>query len=218
MKKLLIASIVLFFLGLILKLIHYPSSIIIFLGTGLFFIYSIIFFIKGIKEKKALSFALLSSSFFLMYILARLFYWTTIPLFGISLYLIIGFGLGLLSFIHVKAYRSSNLWGIITMICLFVCSVILTNISTDKIYYFFNIRDLVNNSCGNLMYDMDNWDHYSWFLYCEGDYTGALEANEIAKTAAMEFNKQTDGGVASYLEELKERNSQIKTQSWEEYK
>ncbi len=104
------------------------------------------------------------------------------------------------------------------MTCLFVCSVILTNITTDRIYYFFNIRDLVNNSCGNLEYDMDNWSTYSWFLYCKGDFNGALEANETAIQAAMEFNKQTDGGVASYLEVLKERNSMIKTHSWEDYK
>ncbi len=217
MKKLLITSIIIYFLGLFAKIFHFPASLLVILGTGLFIIYSLIFVVKGIKEKTALSFALLSSSVFLIYILARIFYWTTFPILGISLYLILGFGFGILSFINVKSYRLPNLWGVITMTLLFLCSVFLLNISSDRIYYFFNMRDLENNSSGHLEYDMEHWDRYSWFLYLKGNYNEASKANEIAIKAAMELNAQTEGGFTFYLEKLNERKSKIKSQSWKEY-
>jgi len=81
---------IIFIIGLIFRLLHYPeTSMISLLGTLLILIHAIIYLAKNVKKNLPTSFLHLSLSLLTTYILFRLQYWSIGPMIlGYSLFFI----------------------------------------------------------------------------------------------------------------------------------
>lgn len=218
MKKLLITSWILFTLGLIFKLFHFPASgELLILGSLLLIIHSIIFLFKNAKTNLPFAFLHLSIALWTIYLLFRVKFWGGWPeILGFNTLFIIPFLATLIWFsLHLVRHSKFKLPQYL-LIVYTVFSIILSYIHSDKIFYFFNLNTVINSESRNQ--DYYSWDKYSWFLYISDKKIEALEANKNAQKAVNENLKTTRSDEAvKFSSIIKQHEEQIRNDNWTTY-
>ena len=215
MKKLQIIAWIIFLIGVVFRLLHYPGGgIILTLGTLLLLVHSIIYLSKNAKTNLPTSFLHLSFSFLTAYVLFRFQYWPCGPsFFGFPLLFIIALLITLICFI---LHFANNKLPQIFLVVYFVFFFVLSYTHSDRIYYFFNLNPMLHAETSNTNYYA--WDKYSWFLYIVDKQDEAIGANYRAQKAVEEYLKIIqDKEAIHYLTLIKQHEQQIKDKNWATY-
>lgn len=190
MKKLQITAWVLFIIGLIFRLLHYPGTgIISFLGTLLLLVHAIIYLVKNATTNLPTSFLHLSYSLITTYILFRFQYWSCGPMImGYSSLFLIALIVAITYFVlHLKNKIQFKLPQIFLFLY-FTFFYILSFTHSHSIYYFFHLNPVLYGEHRKTNYHI--WDRYSWFLYIANKKEEALKANDEAEKALFEEAKE----------------------------
>ena len=173
-----------FFVGIIFKFLHFPGGgILCTLGFGLIFMFAAIFLYKNVffkKENKETVSALLhfSFAFLTLYILFRVQFWPG-QVANFLFAMIVSTIYFVLFFIDTGSlrFRLPHFF----LIAYFAVAVFLYAIPGHKIYYAFHYKILSEKT--EISWSYEVWNMYSWFLYTNGEYDKALEANHKAQKA-----------------------------------
>lgn len=213
MKKLLNASVILFVISIILKLLRWPAgdimSIISILCVFIFTIRNtfnkhIVYNIKAFEGWVILSWS--------VYLLFRYLHWYSGPLIlGMTPVLLIALLMTVIyGVILTTKYKSISkiiiVVGGIGITCSFIPSY--------SIYYFFALNEVFNKE--NYITNYYSWDTYSWCLYIYGKDVEALEANKKALLAMEKYKENNEIGTFEELqfEILKKRKEVILNHTW----
>ncbi len=182
MKALNITSWTIFFLGLIGKFFHYPTTLLMILGCLLLLIYGLITFFKEIKTNLPYSLQPLSFAFLSIYLLFRVQYW------GFARYIFaLTFILVATCLILYLVKKAKFKLREIILVLYFAFIFLLSFIHADKIYYIVNLNTVLNSEIRNYSYSA--WDKYSWFLYIAGKQDEAVQANQNAQKSCCSMFK-----------------------------
>lgn len=202
-------------IGLILKLALLPAShLFLALGIALLFIHSVVYLIKFGKENLSTAFLNLAFSFWTLYLFFRIYYLYCGPLiFGLNLLFIIPTCLTITSFVFHFQFSAKFKTPQILLIIYFIFSIWLSNIHSDKVFYFFNLNTVTRNENRNENYW--DWDKYSWFLYISNKQDEAILANLKAQQIIEEKIKKTnDRELLRELKYIKKHNQLILNKNW----
>lgn len=215
MKKLQIIAWIIFIIGIIFRLLHYPGTAVIsLLGTLLLVIHSIIYLVKNANTNLPSTFLYLSYSFLTVYVLFRLQYWSCGPMIlGYSLLFIIVLLLTISSFILLLTSKIKIKLPQIFLVVYFIFFFVLSFTHSYRIYYFFNLNPVLNGESRNTNYH--SWDKYSWFLYLADRQDEAIEANQNAQKAAEDYLRSIpDEETVQYLTVIKQHGQKIQDKNW----
>jgi len=183
MSKLRIASWLILIIGIIFDLLHVTGfSNLLVLGTLLSFVYSVVYLINNFKSNFQESILNLTFSFWTLYLLVRFLYLPGgiyIAGFPICFIIPVIFSIAYLYLYVINKVKFKVSQLILTLVISF--SVIISNVHSDRIYYFFNLNSTLN--CKSRTLDYKSWDKYSWFLFIAKKQDEAIQANSIAQTA-----------------------------------
>lgn len=218
MSKLHKIAIYTFIIGLIFKLIHvYGAFFLLFTGTLLLLVHSLIFLFKNRKQNLVESFLYLSFSF-----------WTIFFLFTIQLYNygILKSGYDILHVISIvitiiyfflyfktnKTIKKTHYF----LIGYFLFATGLSFVQYDKVFYFFNLNDFFDDN--NQIEGYHEWDRYSWFLYIENKQKESIEANHYAQRIIDKKLKiSNDNEIVIKSEMIKRHGKLILEKNWIDY-
>ena len=207
-----------FLLGLLFRFNHFPGShFIMIVGILLLSSHCVIFFINNTKENIATSFLHLSYTLWTIYLFLRIFFLNCGPIFfGFSLFFIIAFYVSITFFIlHFTKSRQLKTPQILFVVY-FIFSVWLSQIHSDKIFYFLNLNTITQTT--NRNENFWDWDKYSWFLYIVDKQKEAIQANLKAQQIIEEKIKKTnDKELLRELKYIKKHNQYILDKSWIDY-
>ncbi len=209
MKQLQTIAWIIFLLGLIFKLLHYPgAAILLILGSTLLFIYSLVYLFKNLKTNLPYSFLNLSFSFWTIYLMFRFQYWNFAQEIFVVAFLVTITCLSL-HLINQTKFKLPQI--ILTLYFLFSIKIAYTN--SDRIFYFFNLNTILNYDSRNL--DFHSWDKYSWFLYIVNKQDEAIIANQNAQKAVDEYLKITQfNDELEYSTLIKQHGKLIRDKNW----
>lgn len=198
--------------GLIFRLVHWPGSAILYiLGTGLLFLFGLIYFILNSKKNRLSAFFQLCVSVWMMRLLFSLMYWQPpFILFWICVVATVSY-LTLL-FLERKKVGLKSLLGIAFIAALYS----LGSLRAHHTYYFFNLNETFNKESRKTNYIA--WDKYSWFKYTSGNMEEALEANDHAQLALENYRKDYSIGGSNISKKLLlENRNKIISKRWMQY-
>lgn len=215
MKKLQIIAWSIFFIGILLKLFHFPfASQMLILGTLLLVIHSLIYFGKNANTNLANSFLHLTFAFMTAYVLFRIQYWSCGPMIlGYSLFFLLVLVIFIICLVlhvtHKPKFRVPQL----ILLLYFLFFYILSFTHSYDIYYFVYLNPVLNGESREINYH--SWDKYSWFLYIAGKKEEALEANYKAEEAIKNSLKiGGDNLTIEYEALIKLHQQQILDGNW----
>ncbi len=215
MKKLRNISLLVFLLGLIFIFRHYPgAALLIIAGTLMLLMHGILFFIKNSKKDLRKAFVILSISLWTVYFAFRILYLPGGPIFlGLKTIFIIPLLSTIVTFILISM-NIRNVKLIETfLIAYFIFSFWLGYVHSDRIYYFFNLNELMYENSRQERFQ--TWDRYSWYLYLVDKEKEALEANDKAQRI-IEEKLKTDQSyhLTNHLEVIKKHRELILSKKW----
>jgi len=209
MKNFYIISWIVYGLGMIFQLMHWPGSDIMLLFACLLLLihFGLFFFIPNTtsnSEKTAfLAITLITTyvTFRLVFLpFSYLWFWSAL-------------GCSVLSFIFLISTKTRLKWIHYIVIFLLVLSSVLVFVKGDQIFYFKNARYMSekSNPCA---YGL--WDKYSWFLYCSDKTQEALDANQKAIDIVTEKGPCNPflSNKENTLQELEHRKEMILEKNW----
>lgn len=199
MKKVLIASLAIFFLGFILKFFHINFNTIIMLaGLALLFIS---LSVLSIQKKISTNLSLIGFSVF-SWLLLLVFSLKYFPHSGYVFFA--AFALSIVTVSYVFYFKKLS-----KLYLLFLSAILATSfylMPTDKRYHLMSIRWNYEIST-----DYITWDKYSWFLYQNKKFSQAEMASENALQMALSAEDQ------EWIDRIVEHQHAINTKSWENY-
>lgn len=213
MRKLRLVGWLVFILGLLFRIFHFPfSSLLLLFGTLFIFVEAVHFFSKNAKDDLPKSMAILSIAFMTMFVLFRLQFW---PFSQILLVCAVGVGMAW-SYLQFRQKRIFDLLDAVTVVYLLFV-VALSNVRAHEIYAFFNIEmapDSESLNCNAYV-----WDKYSWFLYLAGENEKALEANSRAQFASKNCPATfVEFGEGDIIMLIKHHEQLIRDRKWKSFR
>jgi hypothetical protein len=210
MKKFLIISWILFFLGFTIHLLHWPGAdLFMLLSCTILIIHNIIFMFKNVKKSII---AVLSNFMMTMIAIYVIFRFMNLP-FSI-LFFILSILLAVIIFIIQISQKKPLKWVQLFLILPIALSITIFFTKSDQLFYITNCHYLSDDtkSCY-----FGVWDRYSWYLYCADKKVKALEANQ----KAIEGVSDTINGCSAYIHdrqltisELEQRKLMIINNTW----
>ena len=200
MKNLAALSILIYFIGFILKFFHLPLTAIIML-VGLFLM--IIALGYGVIAKKIDRLGALTGFAMAMWMGVLLcsvkFWWT------VNIFLAIA---AVLTLLAIRQAFKDNHRGQLKLMAFSLClSLFFYFMPTDTRYYLISIK--WNHEIET---DYFSWDKYSWFLYNNQKYDEALVASDKAVQLAQQ------SGLEDWIEFISEHNEKIRAQNWTSFR
>jgi len=218
MRKLQIIGLISFIIGLIIKLPHIPgTSLLLMIGTLLLVIDSLVFLFKNVKQNIADTFLNLTFTFWTIYLLCRIQYWSCGPsIIGFSLLYFVSTVLTIIYFVlhfrNLKRIKTPQ----ILLITYFVFSFWLSFVHSYRIFYFFNLNEVFEKN--NRIENYKAWDKYSWFLYVVDKQDEAIEANQNAQRIIGEKLKTSqDNDLIKSSEIIKNHGQLIRDKNWNDF-
>jgi hypothetical protein len=177
MKKLRIASWIIFFTGILLEILHVTGfGILLITGTLLSLIYSVAFLINNFKNNLQDSILNLTMSSWILYLLFRFLYLPGgLNCYGFPLIFVLPVMISIAYVCLLVLGKVKLKFSHIFLTLVISFSVIISYIHSDRIFYFFNLNSILNSKSRNM--DYKSWDKYSWFLYIANKQEEAIQAN-----------------------------------------
>lgn len=182
------------------------------LGCLLLLVHNILFLLKNAKTDPAKVLLYFLFTAITIYVYGRLQYWVWAkPLLPFVLLLVT-----ITLIIHLVRNKSLKTPQII-LIAYTVFFMILAYTPSYKIFYFLQLNPVLNEKSRKV--DFHSWDKYSWFLNLRGLKNEALEANRNAYEAAESCVElyPFDGSAKEYLKTIKQRESLIQANKWDDW-
>lgn len=219
MKRVEFLSLIVFLIGIIIKILHWKAAdLILLIGCATFLIISLIHFVKNISSNSPKAFLYLSFSLWTVYLLFRLLYWPGGPILilGFRLIFLVPFAVSISCLaLHVHYKTRIRLPQIIFMLY-FGFSIWLSYLQSYHVFYFFYLNPVVHHYTRDS--DIGSWDRYSWFLYISNKDNDAIIANAFAQNALKNSgNKYTEIERLEIKEILDEHRYHILNKDWKSF-
>ncbi len=195
-----------------MTLMHFPfNNITKIVGSALIFMHGFTYVFIKAKENIASATVPLAGSFWATYILFKVMYWSiALQFFYVALLVSLA-----CLVLHI-VYKTNFHLGHGLLIGLSVLSIAFSFVHSNRIFYFFQLNDVINSASKE--YNYEAWDKYSWFSYLADDKEEAMQANEKAQTALARSIKRDGFNVDfQYMETIEKHKESILAQNWSSF-
>lgn len=218
MPRFLLIAYLLFLTGIAFKMFRLPfASLILVVAVLLMLVQSVLYFSRNIKTNAVQSLFYLAVAVSLVYVTFRIQYWPTgrHPFGPSTVYSFVT--AATLAYVVVFIVKKQRVnFKFIFILALFGATFYLTTLPVRQVHYALYLNGITYNE-GRKSNFID-WHKYSWFLYSDGMFDEALEANQMA---IQELKKVLEIESSEHLlqnqRQLEEVENLIRSRSWKNH-